>query len=107
MRCSHVAGRLVPGLIVALSSLWCAITARAAERAYDIHDFLWTGGAGVKAQAEDKSRRELAEDVISLLRDTVEPDAWKKGRATIRERDGGLIVNAPDAMHAEIVSLFE
>src|SRR3954464_12672519 len=103
------AARVVLGLILLVTLSAGAAHAAddgATERIYDIHDLIWTGGPGSAQDVENKSRHELVQDVINLLRETVEPDAWEEGRATIPERDGRLGVKAQPAIHASLANLF-
>jgi hypothetical protein len=104
------AARVVLGLILMVTGSAPATFAAevgAVEQIYDVHDLIWTGGPGSAQDFESKSRHELVQDVIKLIRETVEPDAWDEGRATVRERDGRLVVNAQPAVHTSLVNIFE
>lgn len=50
-------------------------------------------------------RRKVTADVIELIMDTVDPDSWSKGGATIREHGGQLIVRANEVNQVQIAAL--
>ncbi len=56
-------------------------------------------------ERERKSEEEKADDIIDLIMDAVEPNAWVEkggGDATIRYYTGTLIVRAPDFVHRQL-----
>lgn len=79
----------------------------AVEQAYDIHDMLWAAGNGTADDGRDDTRHALVEQITDLLRETVDPDAWENGSATLREHDGRLLVKASPAIHVSIASLLD
>ena len=65
---------------------------------YDLHDLLANSGVNVARGEQD----ELIEEVIGLIRDTVEPDRWRENGGTvgaIAELNGQLVVTGYARMH--------
>ena len=60
---------------------------------------LFGGGGGEEEQ--QTTRAERADELISLITDTIQPDVWQVngGTATIRFFQGNLIVRAPRSVH--------
>lgn len=57
------------------------------------------------ASSTDQRKAQRAQEIVNLITDTIEPNAWTVNGgdwATIRYRDGSLIVNAPDYIHRQI-----
>ncbi|HZN69851.1 MAG TPA: hypothetical protein VFB66_31545 [Tepidisphaeraceae bacterium] len=94
-------------------------------RVYDIRDLLVTvpdvpardgplrlprdaDGDPAKAAAEDpdNTRKQLAEDVIRLVKETVDPDQWEKSNR-VRHLQGQLIITAPPETHGSIARLLD
>ena len=62
-------------------------------------------GPTVATPTTDQRKSQRAQEVINLIIDTIEPNAWAQTGgewASIRYRDGSLIVNAPDYIHRQI-----
>ena len=62
-------------------------------------------GPTTLAPAADQRKSQRAQEIVNLITDTIEPMAWTVNGgnwATIRYRDGSLIVNAPDYIHRQI-----
>ena len=62
-------------------------------------------GPTVATPATDKRKSERAQEIVNLIVDTIEPNAWALNGgewASIRYRDGALVVNAPDYIHRQI-----
>ena len=62
-------------------------------------------GPTVVTPTNDQRKSQRAQEIVNLIIDTIEPNAWAQTggeRASIRYRDGSLIVNAPDYIHRQI-----
>ncbi len=62
-------------------------------------------GPTVATPATDKRKSRRAQEIVNLIVDTIEPNAWALNGgewASIRYRDGALVVNAPDYIHRQI-----
>ncbi len=62
-------------------------------------------GPTVAAPTTDQRKSQRAQEIVNLIIDTIEPNAWAQTGgewASIRYRDGSLIVNAPDYIHRQI-----
>jgi hypothetical protein len=62
-------------------------------------------GPTVATPATEKRKSQRAQEIVNLIIDTIEPNAWAQTGgdwATIRYHDGSLIVNAPDYIHRQI-----
>ena len=62
-------------------------------------------GPTTPAPAADQRKTQRAQEIVNLITDTIEPMAWTVNGgdwATIRYRDGSLIINAPDYIHRQI-----
>ena len=62
---------------------------------------LFGGGGGGGEENDQSSRIERAEQLITLITDTIQPDVWQAngGSSTIRFFQGNLIVRAPRSVH--------
>ncbi|TVQ54380.1 MAG: hypothetical protein EA377_05820 [Phycisphaerales bacterium] len=58
------------------------------------------GGPG--EDPEFRTTEERAQDLIELIRELIEPDAWFNEWASIRYYQGALIIRAPDYIHRQI-----
>lgn len=57
------------------------------------------------APSADQRKAQRAQEIVNLITDTIEPNAWTVNGgdwATIRYRDGSLIVSSPDYIHRQI-----
>ncbi len=62
-------------------------------------------GPTVATPTTDQRKSQRAQEIVNLIIDTIEPNAWAQTGgewASIRYRDGSLIVNAPDYIHRQI-----
>lgn len=62
-------------------------------------------GPTVAAPTTDQRKSQRAQEIVNLIIDTIEPNAWAQTGgdwASIRYRDGSLIVNAADYIHRQI-----
>ena len=77
-------------------------------RVYDIHDLVWPGGIDSNPALGDETRSGLAEQMMSLLAETVDPESWKVngGKYAMRVEDARLIVTTSDENHGQIKDLF-
>jgi beta-lactamase regulating signal transducer with metallopeptidase domain len=63
-------------------------------------------GDKAKGDAPGTTRAQAAEELMRLIRETVEPDRWGKF-AQMRDRQGQLVVTATKEMHQSIAQLVE
>ena len=62
-------------------------------------------GPTVVTPTNDRRKSQRAQEIVNLIIDTIEPNAWAQTGgewASIRYRDGALVVNAPDYIHRQI-----
>ncbi len=62
-------------------------------------------GPTLATPTTDQGKSQRAQEIVNLIIDTIEPNAWAQTGgewASIRYRDGSLIVNAPDYIHRQI-----
>ena len=62
-------------------------------------------GPTTLAPAADQRKAQRTQEIVNLITETIEPMAWTVNGgdwATIRYRDGSLIINAPDYIHRQI-----
>lgn len=66
------------------------------------------GGGGDRAKEQTTSKTERAEQLVTLVRETVRPDIWREngGPASIRYYNGHLVVTAPRSVHEALSGSF-
>jgi hypothetical protein len=62
-----------------------------------------SGGGGL-TQEKIRTKQERADDLVTLIRETIRPEIWKEngGTAAVRYYNGNLIVTAPRSVHEAI-----
>lgn len=62
-----------------------------------------SGGGGL-TQEKIRTKQERADDLVTLIRETIRPEIWKEngGNAAVRYYNGNLIVTAPRSVHEAI-----
>ena len=62
------------------------------------------GGGGGLTQEKIRTKQERADDLVTLIRETIRPEIWKEngGTAAVRYYNGNLIVTAPRSVQEAI-----
>jgi hypothetical protein len=62
------------------------------------------GSGGGLTQEKIRTKQERADDLVTLIRETIRPEIWKEngGTAAVRYYNGNLIVTAPRSVHEAI-----
>jgi hypothetical protein len=65
---------------------------------------LFGNGDSSKEEEKGKTKEERAEDLVTLIRDTISPDIWVEngGTASVRYFNGNIVVRAPKYVHEAI-----
>ena len=78
-----------------------------ATRTYDVFDFFWYAGDGSDDDGGDGSRKRRSDELLRLIKETVEPGSWEGPNAAnkIEERDYRLVVTGTFETHSQLKSI--
>ncbi|MFH0983496.1 MAG: hypothetical protein V2A79_18410 [Planctomycetota bacterium] len=68
------------------------------------------GGSGGGGEEDQRTRRERAEEIVELIRETIEPESWREAggtEASIRALEANLVVTQTASAHEQIADLLQ